>query len=133
MWTKTIQSVAEQLCTILKDYDVSYEVAQYYVQKRVEDSTEECRRHHFDYLTLRKMPGRMRSVSSTRWERNNTFLAMIQFMGSERGMRSPYWRVAAAAMGIKDLDKEKITIRDKLNDIEIIRLDNHRLGSAGWP
>lgn len=120
MWTKTIQSVAEQLCTILKDYDVSYEVARYYVQNRVKDSTEECRRHHFDCLTLRKMPGRMRSTPSTRWERNNTFLEMIRFMGSERGVRTRYWRVSAAAWGIKDLDKEKITIRDKLNDMKIM-------------
>ena len=77
MWTKTIQSVAEQLCSILKDYDVSYEVAKYYVQKRVEDSTEESRRYHFDYLTLIKMPGRMRSTSSIRWEKNNTFLKIF--------------------------------------------------------
>ena len=52
--------------------------------------------------------------------KNNIFLAMIQFMGSERGVRSSYWRVSAAAWGIKDLDKEKITIRDKLNDMKIM-------------
>ena len=120
MWTKTIKDIAAQLCTILKDYDVSYEVARYYVKERVKNSTEECRRYHFDCLTLRKMPGRMRSTSSTRWERNNTFLSMIRFMGSERGVRSSYWRVSAAAWGIKDLDKEKITIRDKLNDMKIM-------------
>ena len=60
MWTKTIQSVAEQLCTIFKDYDVSYEVARYYVQKRVNDSVEECRRYHFDCLTMKQMPKEMK-------------------------------------------------------------------------
>ena len=38
----------------------------------------------------------------------------------ERGVRSNYWRVSAAAWGIKDLDKEKVTIRDKLNDMKIM-------------
>ena len=141
MWTKTIQSVAEQLCTILKDYDVSYEVAKYYVQKRVEDSVEECRRYHFDCLTMKQMPKEMkedkRLIAFMRlplsrlpdkraiWgpmtnEKKNTFSAMIRFMSSERGVRTPYWRVYASAWGIPDLDKEKITIRDKLNDMKKI-------------
>ena len=141
MWTKTIQSVAEQLCTILKDYDVSYEVARYYVQKRVEDSVEECRRYHFDCLTMKQMPKEMtedkRLIAYMRlplsrlpdkraiWgpmtnEKKNTFSAMIRFMSSERGVRTPYWRVYASAWGIPDLDKEKITIRDKLNDMKKI-------------
>ena len=141
MWTKTIQSVAEQLCTIFKDYDVSYEVARYYVQRRVEDSTEECRRYHFDCLTMKQMPKEMkedkRLIAFIRsplsrlpdkraiWgpmtnEKKNTFSAMIRFMSSERGVRTPYWRVYASAWGIPDLDKEKITIRDKLNDMKKI-------------
>ena len=141
MWTKTIQSVAEQLCTILKDYDVSYEVARYYVQRRVEDSIEECRRYHFDCLTMKQMPKEMkedkRLIAFMRlplsrlpdkraiWgpmtnEKKNTFSAMIRFMSSERGVRTPYWRVYASAWGIPDLDKEKITIRDKLNDMKKI-------------
>ena len=169
MWTKTIQSVAEQLCIILKDYDVSYEVARYYVQRRVEDSTEECRRYHFDCLTLKQMPKEMteskrtiilrycatdvldevgetlpffdlgleqpphrrpeaefgRPYKRAIWgpitnEKKNTFSAMIRFMSSERGVRTPYWRVYASAWGIPDLDKEKITIRDKLNDMKKI-------------
>ena len=141
MWTKTIQSVAEQLCTIFKDYDVSYEVARYYVQRRVEDSVEECRRYHFDCLTMKQMPKEMkedkRLIAFIRsplsrlpdkraiWgpisnEKKNTFLAMIRFMSSERGVRTPYWRVYASAWGIPDLDKEKITIRDKINDMNKI-------------
>jgi len=141
MWTKTIQSVAAQLCTIFKDYDVSYEVARYYVQKRVEDSVEECRRYHFDCLTMKQMPKEMtedkRLIAFMRlplsrlpdkraiWgpmtnEKKNTFSAMIRFMSSERGVRTPYWRVYASAWGIPDLDKEKITIRDKLNDMKKI-------------
>ena len=141
MWTKTIQSVAEQLCTIFKDYDVSYEVARYYVQRRVEDSTEECRRYHFDCLTMKQMPKEMkedkRLIAFIRsplsrlpdkraiWgpisnEKKNTFLAMIRFMSSERGVRTPYWRVYASAWGIPDLDKEKVTIRDKINDMNKI-------------
>ena len=141
MWTKTIQSVAEQLCTIFKDYDVSYEVARYYVQKRVNDSVEECRRYHFDCLTMKQMPKEMkedkRLIAFMRlplsrlpekraiWgpmtnEKKNTFSAMIRFMSSERGVRTPYWRVYASAWGIPDLDKEKITIRDKLNDMKKI-------------
>tara|TARA_Y100001970_G_C14171481_1_gene824451 strand:+ start:768 stop:1286 length:519 start_codon:yes stop_codon:yes gene_type:complete len=141
MWTKTIQSVAEQLCTIFKDYDVSYEVARYYVQRRVEDTIEECRRYHFDCLTMKQMPKEMkedkRLIAFIRsplsrlpdkraiWgpmtnEKKNTFSAMIRFMSSERGVRTPYWRVYASAWGIPDLDKEKITIRDKLNDMKKI-------------
>ena len=141
MWTKTIQSVAEQLCTIFKDYDVSYEVARYYVQRRVEDSIEECRRYHFDCLTMKQMPKEMkedkRLIAFMRlplsrlpekraiWgpmtnEKKNTFSAIIRFMSSERGVRTPYWRVYASAWGIPDLDKEKITIRDKLNDMKKI-------------
>ena len=141
MWTKTIQSVAEQLCTIFKDYDVSYEVARYYVQKRVNDSVEECRRYHFDCLTMEQMPKEMkedkRLIAFIRsplsrlpekraiWgpmtnEKKNTFSAIIRFMSSERGVRTPYWRVYASAWGIPDLDKEKITIRDKLNDMKKI-------------
>ena len=141
MWTKIIKNIAEQLYSIIPDYDVSYQVAEYYVQKRVEDSTEECRRYHFDCLTLRKMPKIMREQKriialmgpplsrlndrKPIWgpisnEKKNTFSAMIRFISSERGVRTPYWRVYAAAWGIKDLDKEKITIRDKLNDMKII-------------
>lgn len=139
MWTKTIQSVAEQLCLILKDYDVSYKVAELYIQKRVEDSTEECRKYHFDCLTLRQMPKKenKRTIAlihhplsrcsdrTAIWgpitnAKKNTFSAMIRFMSSERGVRTPYWRIYASAWGVKDLDKDKITIRDKLNDMKII-------------
>ena len=58
MWTNTIELVAKQLCHPLgiSDYDVAFEVAIIYVQIRIKDSIEECRKYHFDRLTLRMMP-----------------------------------------------------------------------------
>ena len=136
MWGKIIQNVAEQLHDIIPDYDVSYQVAKYYVKKRIEDSTEECRRYHVNRLKDNKIPKVMREKKRIIalmgppdrrpiWgpisnEKKNTFLAMIRFMSSERGVRTPYWRVYASAWGIPDLDKEKITIRDKINDMNKI-------------
>ena len=141
MWVGTIESVAKQLWNLIPDYDVTYQVAKYYVQKRIEDSTEECRRYHVNRLKDNKIPKVMREkkriialmgpplsrLNDRRpiWgpisnEKKNTFTAMIRFMSSERGVRTPYWRVYSAAWGIPDLDKEKVTIRDKINDMNKI-------------
>tara|TARA_Y100001970_G_scaffold190117_1_gene231158 strand:- start:1580 stop:2098 length:519 start_codon:yes stop_codon:yes gene_type:complete len=141
MWVKVIQDIAGQLCDIIPDYDVNYQIAKYYVQKRIEDSIEECRRYHINCCKNNKIPKVMREkkriialmgpplsrLNDRRpiWgpisnEKKNTFTAMIRFMSSERGVRTPYWRTYAAAWGIQDLDKEKLTIRDKLNDMNKI-------------
>ena len=75
MWTKTIQSVADQLYYLIKDYDVSYMVAELYVQKRVQQTTEESRRYQFDRLTLRLMPDEMK-------EKNNKLSLLIKDVNS---------------------------------------------------
>ena len=125
MWTKIIQLVADQLChpLIIRDYDVAYKVAENYVSMRIEDSTEECRHYHFDRLTIRMMPDflcRETKKKNIKDEQFNTFQLLLSFVTSERGIRTPRWNIYASAWGIKDLNKDKITLRDKLNDIKLI-------------
>ena len=74
----------------------------------------------FMRLPLSRLPDKRAIWGPMTNEKKNTFSAMIRFMSSERGVRTPYWRVYASAWGIPDLDKEKITIRDKLNDMKKI-------------
>ena len=74
----------------------------------------------FMRLPLSRLPEKRAIWGPMTNEKKNTFSAMIRFMSSERGVRTPYWRVYASAWGIPDLDKEKITIRDKLNDMKKI-------------
>ena len=132
MWTKIIQLVADQLChpLIIRDYDVAYLVAENYVTMRIEDSTEECRQYHFDRLTIRMMPDYFQrqaqagypvgSIKNKKDEQFNTFKSLLSFITSERGIRTPQWNIYASAWGIKDLNKDKLTLRDKLNDIKLI-------------
>jgi len=134
MWTKIIQLVADQLChpLIIRDYDVAYLVAENYVSMRIEDSTEECRHYHFDRLTIRIMPDYFQrqaqagspvgSIKNIKDEQFNTFRSLLSFVTSERGIRTPRWNICASAWGIKDLNKDKLTLRDKLNDIKFIPL-----------
>jgi hypothetical protein len=56
MWLKTIESVAEQLCIILKDYDVAYMVAEMYVPMRVDASIKKCRKFHIKLIRNRFGP-----------------------------------------------------------------------------
>ncbi len=125
MWTKIIQLVADQLChpLIIRDYDVAYLVAENYVSMRIEDSTEECRQYHFDRLTIRMMPDFLRRETkkkNIKDEQFNTFRLLLSFVTSERGIRTPQWNIYASAWGIQDLNKDKLTLRDKLNDIKLI-------------
>ena len=125
MWTKIIQLVADQLChpLIIRDYDVAYLVAENYVSMRIEDSTEKCRQYHFDRLTIRMMPDllhRETKIKNIKDEQFNTFKSLLSFITSERGIRIPQWNIYASAWGIQDLNKDKITLRDKLNDIKLI-------------
>ena len=125
MWTKIIQLVADQLChpLIIRDYDVAYKVAENYVSMRIEDSTEECRHYHFDRLTIRMMPDflcRETKKKNIKDEQFTTFQLLLSFVTSERGIRTPRWNIYASAWGVKDLNKDKITLRDKLNDIKLI-------------
>ena len=132
MWTKIIQLVADQLChpLIIRDYDVAYLVAENYVSMRIEDSTEECRQYHFDRLTIRIMPDYFQrqaqagspvgSIKNIKDEQFNTFRSLLSFVTSERGIRTPQWNIYASAWGIQDLNKDKLTLRDKLNDIKLI-------------
>ena len=127
MWTKIIQLVADQLChpLIIRDYDVAYLVAENYVSMRIEDSTEECRQYHFDRLTIRMMPDllhRETKIKNIKDEQFNTFKSLLSFITSERGIRTQRWNIYASAWGIQDLNKDKLTLRDKLNDIKLIPL-----------
>ena len=142
MWRRTIQLIAGQLChpLLFKDYDVAYKVAENYVTMRIEDSTEECRQYHFDRLSIRMMPEYLVENKNHVWkcqrlpeiitnwaklknikdENFNTFQLLLLFVTSERGIRTPRWNIYASAWGIKDLNKDTITLRDKLNDIKLI-------------
>ena len=125
MWTKIIQLVADQLChpLIIRDYDVAYLVAENYVSMRIEDSTEECRQYHFDRSTIRMMPDllhRETKIKNIKDEQFNTFKSLLSFITSERGIRTQRWNIYASAWGIQDLNKDKLTLRDKLNDIKLI-------------
>ena len=142
MWSKTIVSVAEQLTKIIKDYDVSYQVAEIYVKKRIHDSIEESRQYHLDRLSIKMTPKywmafqrKPHSKKSFIDESKNipergillhiddnfiTFKTLLGYIFSKYGIRSYDYRIAAAAWGISNLDKENLTIREKLNDMKII-------------
>ena len=163
MWTKTIQSVADQLCHPLgiKDYDVALMVAELYIQKRITDSTEESRKYHFDRLTLRMMQSEEhlsgnptpcaccinpRSLTGARavqglcscrnprlypFTYKNTLKSILGYITSEGGIRGAYWRVSASVWGVNNLnkDKDKLTLRDKLDDLKHIPLS---VIKQGW-
>ena len=129
MWTKTIQSVAEGLYPFMKDYDVCLKVAEIYVNMRVNQGQSDSRRYHKNRLTWKVSPvyrsalPHYWSASHDLWtpsQKDIMFSAMIGYIGTERGARNPRWRVYAAAWGITHLDKDKITIKDKIEDMKII-------------
>jgi hypothetical protein len=48
----------------------------------------------------------------------------IRYIGSSRGIRSNRYAVSAASWGIKDIQKEEVTIKDKIEDIKLL---SHRI------
>jgi len=55
MWLKTIRDVAEQLCHLIRDYDVAYTVAELYVKMRVHDSIESEREFYITNFCERRI------------------------------------------------------------------------------
>ena len=57
----------------------------------------------------------------------------IRYVASYRGIRSlSGYRPSAAAWGIKDLDKDELTMKDKLNDIKLIPMGTQGLGMLSY-
>lgn len=150
--------LAEQLYSVIKDYDVCLLVAQLYIQMRTSDATEECREFYMSRIWEEKpgLPGirvhgslgalanqvhlwnpsyieRREKMAGDRnsWPRRfrpapNTLKSKINrsylvYLTSERGIRSiPTYRSTASAWSIKNLDKEIITLKEKLDDIKLI-------------
>ena len=47
-------------------------------------------------------------------------LMSIQYIGSYRGVRSNKYSVAASAWGIKNIYKDEVSLKDKIEDIQIL-------------
>ena len=110
MWSKTIQDVADQLSYLIKDYDVCLMVAKYYVKERVHQETEEAREFHMSNLDFH---GHYYRTD------HKLFCGQLRYLSSPFSVRH-LWRIEAAAWQIPDLNKKKITLKDKLNDLKYI-------------
>jgi hypothetical protein len=114
MWLKTINDVANQLCHLIKDYDVAYMVAELYVKMRVHDSTEEAREFHLSNNIVT-------TGSESIYFRNfKLFSSSLRYLSSKTTIRDHPWRASAGAWGIPDLNKKNITLKDKLDDLNYI-------------
>ena len=111
MWLKTINDVAEQLCYLIKDYDVCLMVAKYYVMERVHRATEEAREFHMSNLDIH---GHYYRTD------HKLFSGQLRYLTSKTTIRGPYWRASAAAWQIPNLNKKILTLKDKLNDLNHI-------------
>jgi hypothetical protein len=114
MWSETIKNVAEQLCHLIRDYDVAYMVAELYVKKRVHQATESEREFHMSNLDFH---GHYYRTD------HKLFSGQLRYLTSTITIRHHLWRTYASAWGIPDLGKKNITLRDKLNDINYIPKD----------
>ena len=133
MLTKIIKNVAEQLCQpfFIRDYDVAYKVATIYVQIRIKDSIEKCRKYHIERLKYKKNIPEM--IENSKWvggwtisnipptnTKQNIFKATLALLATKRGVRQPQWKIYNIVWDIQDWDKDKLTLRDKLNDMKFI-------------
>ena len=50
----------------------------------------------------------------------NNLMVSIRYLGLYRGVRSNKYSVCASAWGIKDIRKEEVTIKDKIEDIKLL-------------
>ena len=114
MWLKTIRDVAEQLCHLIRDYDVAYTVAELYVKMRVHQATEEARIYHSSNNIVT-------TGSESIYDRNfSLFNGQLRYLTSQTMIRGPYWRASAGAWQIPNLNKKELTLKDKLNDLNYI-------------
>ena len=111
MWSKTIKDVAEQLCHLIRDYDVAYMVAELYVKKRVHQATEDEREFHMSNLDVH---GHYYRTD------HKLFNGQLRYLTSNTTIRGHYWRASAAAWQIPNLNKKILTLKDKLNDLNYI-------------
>ena len=114
MWSKTIVNVAEQLSYLIKDYDVCLMVAKLYVEARVHQETEEAREYHLSNSVAT-------TGSESIYDRNfKLFCGQLRYLSSPFSVRHQLWRIEAAAWQIPNLNKKKLTLKDKLNDLNYI-------------
>jgi len=111
MWLKTIIDVTEQLCHLIKDYDVCLMVAEHYVKMRVHQATKAEREFHMSNLDFH---GHYYRTD------HKLFSGQLRYMASKTTIRSQFWRASAAAWGIPNLNKKNLTLKDKLNDLNYI-------------
>ena len=50
----------------------------------------------------------------------NKLQLSIRYIGLNRGVRSNKYSVAASAWGIKDIQKKRVTVKDKIEDIKLL-------------
>ena len=116
MWLKTINDVAEQLYHLIGDYDVAYMVAELYVKKRVHQATEEAREFHVSNYWRVRAPPTIYSYNDSK-----LFRSTLRYLASPQGVRcAQTWIVSASAWGVKNLNKDNPTLRDKLDDMNYI-------------
>ena len=122
MWLKTIESVAEQLCIILKDYDVAYMVAEIYVPMRVDASIKECRKFHTKLIRDRFGEGlRFLCSGSHHYNTHLLFHSMIVRKAKEMKIRrNDIWlsSMCAGSWGIPKLGEVDPT-KNMMNDLKI--------------
>ena len=111
MWLKTIIDVTEQLCHLIKDYDVCLMVAEHYVKMRVHQATKAEREFHMSNLDFH---GHYYRTD------HKLFKGQLRYLTSQTTIRGPYWRASAAAWQIPNLNKKELTLKDKLNDLNYI-------------
>jgi hypothetical protein len=120
MWFKLIRTMAIQLCVRIDDYDVAYKVAELYVHGKITESTESAIVYHQDRLELH----RVNLAWSRKFTCNETLKYYIEYVqGDGMAIRSSYWRTSAAAWGLTGLDKYKLSLCDKLDDLNYIPIN----------
>ena len=111
MWLKTINDVAEQLYYLIGDLDVCLMIAKYYVKERIHRATEAEREFHMSNLDFH---GHYYRTD------HKLFSGQLIYLTSETKIRGHYWRASAAAWQIPNLNKDRLTLKDKLNDLNYI-------------
>tara|TARA_B110000495_G_C22438229_1_gene275200 strand:- start:144 stop:533 length:390 start_codon:yes stop_codon:yes gene_type:complete len=118
-----ITEISNNLYSFIKDYDVSKLIAEKYILIRQKQSIKDTTDFYLDRL----------DYPSHFIVRDHIFFKnVIKYMASTNGgMRhSMKWKIIGASFGIPNLNKQKITIQDKANDLAIIK--NHMIKSHGF-
>jgi len=145
-----IYSIAKQLFTIIQDYDVCILVAKLYTQLRINQGLENTLNYHTErtisywkgtLLQTLDLPANdlnLHPKPSYHFIREDRILfkSIIRYMASKKGVRhTQYWRVWASSLGVPNLDKEYLTIRDRANDLKILKthlIRSHGFLNGGW-